>query len=221
MNHKILSLLIVAEKALFADALRAQLEDSLGFSPTCVNSADIRSLDVDTVSALDLAVVIGPNAVDHEDLLRSNFYRGPVLQLASADETEVLNTVVRLPVRMSVLFQKLRSLVSSYWFRDDLVLEIGHLKLRPAFKELLREGEGPIALTDKEVEILIFLYRAGRKIISRDVLLAEIWGYNAEVSTHTLETHIYRLRQKIETDPDVSTVLITEPGGYRLAAGRE
>lgn len=218
MNHKTLSLLILAEKALFADALVAQLQDSSGFSPKLINPADLQGLDADILAGLDLALLIGPRSSDYEKLLRSNFYRGPLLQLALADEADTLQDVIRLPVRMSVLFQKLRSLASSFWFRDDLVIEIGALRLRPAFKELLREGEASIALTDKEVEILIFLYRAGGKIISRDVLLAEIWGYNAEVSTHTLETHIYRLRQKIETDPEIGGVLMTEPGGYRLAA---
>jgi len=71
-------------------------------------------------------------------------------------------------------------------------------------------------LTDKETAILKYLYRAGDKVVSREVLLDEVWGYSANVTTHTLETHVYRLRQKIEPDPSNVTILITEPGGYRL-----
>ncbi len=70
-------------------------------------------------------------------------------------------------------------------------------------------------LTEKEAAILKFLYRAGR-VIGRDTLLGEVWGYNAGVTTHTLETHVYRLRRKIERDPSHAEILVTEPGGYRL-----
>ena len=74
-----------------------------------------------------------------------------------------------------------------------------------------------IRLTEKETNILKYLYRAGEKPVSREELLAEVWGYNAGVTTHTLETHVYRLRQKIETDPANAKLLLTEAGGYRLA----
>jgi DNA-binding response OmpR family regulator len=73
-------------------------------------------------------------------------------------------------------------------------------------------------LTDKECSILKYLYRAGGKAVPRQVLLNEVWGYNGAVSTHTLETHIYRLRQKLEADPSHPRLLLTENGGYKLDA---
>jgi DNA-binding response OmpR family regulator len=73
-----------------------------------------------------------------------------------------------------------------------------------------------VRLTEKETAILRFLYRAGQKSISREVLLQEVWGYNSGVTTHTLETHIYRLRQKIEKDAAMPEILVTEAGGYKL-----
>ena len=76
---------------------------------------------------------------------------------------------------------------------------------------------GKIRLTEKETAILKYLYRAGDRIITRDILLSEVWGYNSGVTTHTLETHIYRLRQKIERDPSHAELLVTESGGYKLA----
>ena len=75
-----------------------------------------------------------------------------------------------------------------------------------------------IRLTEKETAILKYLCRTGNKVVARDVLLSEVWGYNAGVTTHTLETHVYRLRQKIEADPSNAILLVTEPGGYRLNA---
>ncbi|MEM7643520.1 MAG: winged helix-turn-helix domain-containing protein, partial [Pseudomonadota bacterium] len=89
---------------------------------------------------------------------------------------------------------------------------------KPAQKMLVTEDEKKIRLTDKETNILKFLYRANDGTVARDVLLQEVWGYNAEVTTHTLETHIYRLRQKIEPDPTNVRLLVTESGGYRLMA---
>ena len=73
-----------------------------------------------------------------------------------------------------------------------------------------------IRLTEKETAIIKFLLRAGEQIVSRDVLLQDVWGYNAGVTTHTLETHVYRLRQKIERDPSHAEILVTEGGGYKL-----
>ena len=93
---------------------------------------------------------------------------------------------------------------------------IGHYTFKPAQKLLLNEAGAKVRLTEKETSILKYLYRAGEKVVTRDVLLHEVWGYNAGVTTHTLETHIYRLRQKIEKDPSNSELLVTEMGGYKL-----
>ena len=71
-------------------------------------------------------------------------------------------------------------------------------------------------MTEKETSILRYLYRAGQRPVSRETLLQEVWAYNSEVTTHTLETHIYRLRQKIEKDATAPTILVTEAGGYKL-----
>ena len=71
-------------------------------------------------------------------------------------------------------------------------------------------------VTEKETSILRYLYRAGQRPVSRETLLQEVWGYNSGVTTHTLETHIYRLRQKIEKDAAAPAILVTEAGGYKL-----
>ncbi|MEL6507926.1 MAG: helix-turn-helix domain-containing protein, partial [Pseudomonadota bacterium] len=99
----------------------------------------------------------------------------------------------------------------------DAVFKVGPYEFRPAVKMLVTQEDKKIRLTEKETSILKFLYRAGGKAVSRDVLLDEVWGYNSGVTTHTLETHVYRLRQKIEPEPSNATILVTESGGYRLA----
>ena len=80
----------------------------------------------------------------------------------------------------------------------------------------LDEGGGKVRLTEKETAILRYLYSAGQRPVSRETLLQEVWGYNSGVTTHTLETHIYRLRQKVEKDAATPAILVTEPGGYKL-----
>lgn len=218
MNFKTLSLLVVSDRPLLSEALLALLQVETGFEARALAHDALQSADPDAVSGLDLVVLLSDNSMDAETKLRDRCYNGPILKLISGPDMDLQSDCLLLPVRYPAILQKLRSLAVSYWFRDDLVIEIGPWVLRPAFKELMRHGDQAVALTDKEVEILIYLYRAGGKIISRDILLAEIWGYNADVSTHTLETHIYRLRQKTETEAEISGILITETGGYRLAA---
>ncbi len=78
----------------------------------------------------------------------------------------------------------------------------------------MREGESPLRLTEKEVAILVTLKNADGKAVSRQRLLDEVWAYAQGVETHTLETHIYRLRQKIERDPAVPKIVITQEDGY-------
>ncbi len=99
---------------------------------------------------------------------------------------------------------------------EDALFRIGPYEFRPSAKMLTDAKLRKIRLTEKETNILKYLYRAGGKPVSREELLTEVWGYNAGVTTHTLETHVYRLRQKIEPDPAVAQILLTEAGGYRL-----
>jgi DNA-binding response OmpR family regulator len=100
---------------------------------------------------------------------------------------------------------------------DDAIFTVGPYKFQPAAKMLVHgETEKKIRLTEKETAILKYLFRVGDETVPREKLLDEVWGYNAGVTTHTLETHVYRLRQKIEADPSNARLLITEPGGYRL-----
>ena len=114
------------------------------------------------------------------------------------------------------LLARIRAQLRQHEQSDDAVFTIGPYSFKPASKLLLGEGGDKIRLTEKETAILKYLFRAGEKVVTREVLLQEVWGYNAGVTTHTLETHIYRLRQKIEADPSQASLLVTEAGGYKL-----
>src|SRR6516165_5648403 len=99
---------------------------------------------------------------------------------------------------------------------EDAVFTIGPYTFRPSSKILLNPKGNKVRLTEKETAILRYLYRAGQRPVSRETLLQEVWGYNSGVTTHTLETHIYRLRQKVEKDAASPAILVTEAGGYKL-----
>jgi DNA-binding response OmpR family regulator len=149
----------------------------------------------------------------------------PVIMLtaAGADEDTVegleagANDYVVKPYRFAVLLARIRAQLRSHEHSEGAVFRLGTYEFRPAGKMLVDAQQRKIRLTEKETNILKYLYRAGEKPVSREELLAEVWGYNAGVTTHTLETHVYRLRQKIESDPANARLLLTEAGGYRLA----
>ncbi|MBU1174848.1 MAG: response regulator transcription factor [Alphaproteobacteria bacterium] len=157
-------------------------------------------------------------------ILRRDGFKAPILMLTGhdTDSDEILglesgaNDYVTKPFRFSVLLARIRAALRQHDQSEDVVFSIGHYTFQPAAKLLENSEGGKVRLTDKETSILKYLYRQGPKTISRDVLLKEVWGYNNRVTTHTLETHIYRLRQKIERDPANARLLVTEEGGYRL-----
>jgi DNA-binding response OmpR family regulator len=159
-------------------------------------------------------------------LMRKQGVKCPVLMLTghNTDADTILgldagaNDYVAKPFRFPVLLARIRAQLRQHEQSEDAVFNIGPYTFKPAAKLLLDEAEKKIRLTEKETNILKYLYRANDGVVARDVLLHEVWGYNAGVTTHTLETHIYRLRQKIEPDPSNARILVTESGGYRLAS---
>ncbi len=158
-------------------------------------------------------------------VMRRNGVSCPIIMLTAAetDADTILgldagaNDYMTKPFRLGVLLARLRAQLRQHEQSEDAVFTIGPYTFRPSAKVLEEPEAGrKIRLTEKETAILKFLYRSGDKTVGRDTLLGEVWGYNTGVTTHTLETHVYRLRQKIEADPANAELLITEPGGYRL-----
>jgi DNA-binding response OmpR family regulator len=171
---------------------------------------------------------VGLPDMDGRELCRQLRQRGvgvPIVMLTGADsEADTVlglesgaDDYVTKPFRLSVLLARLRAHLRQSEHSDDAVFTIGPYTFRPSAKLLMDpSGRKKVRLTEKETAILKYLYRAGDQAIGRDTLLGEVWGYNAGVTTHTLETHVYRLRQKIERDPARAQILVTDPGGYRL-----
>lgn len=159
-------------------------------------------------------------------LMRKQGVKCPVIMLTGhdSDSDTILgldagaNDYVTKPFKFPVLLARIRAQLRQHEQSEDAVFQLGHYTFKPAMKMLVDEAEKKIRLTEKETNILKFLYRASDSVVARDILLHEVWGYNAGVTTHTLETHIYRLRQKIEPDPSNARLLVTESGGYRLVA---
>ncbi len=219
--------LLVEDDELFRAELAEQLRAHEGYQVEEVGSVKA-ALECVRHQLFD-AIILDVGLPDGEgyDLcrrLRRQGIKAPILMLTARDgDADTIlgldsgaNDYIAKPVRLGVLLARLRAQLRQFELSDDAVFLIGPYRFKPAAKMLLCDNGRKIHLTEKETAILKYLYRAGDRAVARNVLLDEVWGYNAGVTTHTLETHIYRLRQKIEPDASRPTILVTEPGGYRL-----
>lgn len=221
------SLLIIDDD----DTLRAELAEQLarheGFT---VREAATGEAGLDLAQGESFAGIlldVGLPDLDGREVcrrLRGQGVKAPIIMLTArggeGDTIEGLdsgaNDYITKPFRLGELMARLRAQLRQFELSDDALFQIGPYSFHPAAKMLVRPDGRRIHLTEKETAILKYLYRVGDRPIPREVLLDQVWGYNAGVTTHTLETHIYRLRQKIEPNPAATTLLVTEPGGYRL-----
>ena len=156
--------------------------------------------------------------------LRSTGYKKPIIILInrnnnldnSDDHNHKADEYIIKPFRYQVLLKSIETQLHKFKKSENTQYSIGNYVFKPNSKILESNKNRSIRLTEKENNILKFLYKNLGNTVSRETLLHEVWGYNSKVTTHTLETHIYRLRQKIEDDPSNACFLITEPGGYKL-----
>lgn len=221
-------LLLVDDDAALRKSLAEQLSLHQEFATIeAATAADALQAAKDNLFDLVLLDVGLPDMDGRElcRVMRRNGVKAPVIMLTgSAGEADTIlgldsgaNDYVTKPFRLGVLLARIRAQLRAHERSEDAVFQIGKYTFRPSAKLLIDDTtHKKIRLTEKEAAILKYLYRAGDRVIGRDVLLNEVWGYNPAVTTHTLETHVYRLRQKIELDPANAEILVTEPGGYRL-----
>ncbi len=207
-----------------AEQLTALKEFSVEVVPTGADAMAYFAAD----THVDLVLMdIGLPDLDGRDVcrdLRAKGFKPPIIMLTAAGrEDDVVNGLdagandyVTKPFKFAVLAARLRAHLRSHEQSEDAIFQVGPYEFRPAAKLLVDQEEQKIRLTEKEANILKYLYRAGGKPVARETLLNEVWGYNSGVTTHTLETHIYRLRQKIEPVIGETRLLLTEAGGYRL-----
>jgi DNA-binding response OmpR family regulator len=220
---------IIDDDDMLRDTLKEQftLHDEYRVSDWASATSGIKGLKLDPFDLVILDVNL-PDMDGREacKIIRRNGYKGPVIMLTGqgSDSDVILgldsgaNDYVTKPFRFAVLLARIRSHLRQHEQSEDALFKVGPYSFKPSAKLLVREDNKKIRLTEKETAIIKYLYRAGEQSVGRDTLLSEVWGYNAGVSTHTLETHIYRLRQKIERDPAHAEILVTEGGGYRLIA---
>lgn len=222
-------ILIVDDDSGLREALTEQLSLLEEFDAvTAQNGSDgIREAKAEQT---DLVIMdVGLPDIDGRDavrILRKNGFKAPIIMLTGRDtDSDTIlsfesgaNDFVTKPFRFAVLVARIRAQLRQHEASEDIIFTIGPYTFRPSSKLLLNSKGSKLRLTEKETSILRYLYRAGQRPMSRETLLQEVWGYNSEVTTHTLETHIYRLRQKIETDAAAPVILVTESGGYKLVS---
>ena len=221
-------ILIVEHNSLFSATLRQQLVLE-GFKNVfevgLLSNIDDVLCEVDPDLVLLSTQMSGGNSVDICRKVRSDgFFKSIIMLIPKGAEDTIAscleagaNDYVIKPVRIVELIALIRSQLFQPRSFDDMQFEIGNLNFAPADKMLCDIGTDSVqTLTEKETTILKFLYQAFPSDISKAQILAEVWGFQNTVSTHTLETHIYRLRQKISLLTDKQLVLTTE-NGYRLA----
>lgn len=225
-----LHILLVDDDVAFRQTLAMQLNQLVDFSTSqCGTAAEALRCAKETPFH-GIVLDVGLPDMDGRELCRLMRRHGvvsPIVMLSAAgtDADVILgleagaNDYVIKPFRLGVLLARLHAHIRQYEHGTDPSMIIGPYEFRPGVKLLVeRSNDRKIRLTDKETSVLKRLHQSQGQSVSRSLLLREVWNYSTAAETHTLETHIYRLRQKMERDPKNAEILITTGDGYRLNA---
>lgn len=157
-------------------------------------------------------------ADEKTDVLKNITTKAPVFLLTQNENSEAdVQHIFTKPLKLRDFLDTLQAGINRFENSSEGYLTFNHYELRPVSKEILNLRNAElIKLTEKEVSIIKYLYKSRDRIVSKNELLQEVWGYSPDVTTHTIETHIYRLRQKVEHDNPDAQMIITEEGGYLL-----
>ncbi len=180
---------------------------------------DFVILNHDDAGLIDMIIL--DEQADKLEELRLNHPRTPVILLQKSGDERVgstaLNNVVFKPLSLDKLLNQIKSGINLLENTEDGYLTFNKYIVRPIKKDIYNQrNQEVVKLTEKEVAIIKYLYKCRDRIVTKNELLQEVWGYSPDVSTHTIETHIYRLRQKVEHEDAEAQLILTEDGGYRL-----
>jgi len=223
-------ILIIDDSNVLGLSLGEHLSKLEGYSCVIESSADqgqttalshyfdtiVVDLDLSDGAYLDLCRNLrGHDVVSPIIVITGDHNESDDIKILDAGATDLMHK----PLKLGVLVAKIRAHIRQFEHSNEAELQIGPFAFKASTKSLTNPNQPhteKIRLTDKEAQILKFLYLHSGRTVNRDELLGEVWGYNAAVTTHTLETHVYRLRQKMEIDPAEAKILVTNAGGYQL-----
>jgi len=180
-------------------------------------------LDLPDLVILDLSLPDEPG-LDVLNTLREQGVKCPVLILTAETDEDILVKCLEMgaidfiikPFSFSVLLARIRTHIGQYEMSGEAVFVIGSNTIHPRKKLVVDVNGRKYLFTEKEIELLKYLHRANEKVVNANELYREVWGTSITLNTHTLESHIYRLRRKIEPNSKIFIHLITCDGGYKL-----
>jgi DNA-binding response OmpR family regulator len=223
-------ILVVDDDAALRETLVEQFAVESRFVISTAATLDAADATINAKGARADAVILDVGMPDGDgcdfcDILRRKGHKIPIIMLTGLNSEEDVvrgleagaSDYVAKPFRFNELFARLRTQLRIFDETSDAAFTIGPYIFRPSAKTLQDSmTDRRSRLTEKEAAILKYLYRADTKPVAREILMQLVWGYESSVSGHALETHIYRLRQKMEPDPTSPALLLTEGSGYRL-----
>lgn len=202
------NLLIISNRTFFKEDIKQQI--ALYAPEFCVDFGD---------ALPDIAIL--DEVPEMLDEIRKKYPQIPLfILIKSGDEKTEQNPLlwyVTKPFSLNLFLNKLQAAINLATVSEAGYLCFNGYELRPSHKEIFNtKWQETVKLTEKEVAIIRYLYKINNRIVSKNELLQEVWGYSPDVTTHTIETHIYRLRQKVEHNNVDAPLIITEDGGYIL-----
>jgi DNA-binding response OmpR family regulator len=218
--------LVVEDDAEITDVLRRSLRNE-GYEVR--TAADgIEALDQATAFVPDLVVLdLGLPRLDGTEVCRRLREDGdvPILMLTARAETEDrvegldsgADDYLVKPFERTELLARIRALLRRRPPRGSAALAVGDLRLNPDTREVSR-GERDIELTNREFELLEYLMRNERLVISRERLLDEVWGYDPMAATNTIDVFISNLRRKLEAGGEDRLLHTKRGAGYVIKA---
>ena len=200
------------------------LSDNALFTRDLINQIETELPDYKVFASDDGETIFDLALLDGKALLsefRLAHRKVPALILEPTDSEEYtadnLDKFIYKPLVLEILFNEIKSIINVFANSDEGILHFGNYELRPSAQEIIDlKNNQAIKLTEREVSIIRYLYKAKEHTVSKAELLQNVWGYSADATTHTIETHMYRLRKKIEQEKTVSPLILQEDGNYRL-----